>query len=482
MAVAKLFGYQPANFRFKDIGQSFGDALYFPQRAFAAVAGSLIPPVMYLTARVLSLSFLPSLATAAMPLFDMLLCVESRLILTDSQLVLFIQTSYLFAFLLWQTPRSTPRRYILLFLTALFAAAALSTKWTAFVAPLAIAIISLTGLIFPYARLDLIEMLIAAVIAAFVYIGCFWIHFKLLPLSGEGDAFMRNEFQATLPGNKMYNPDAPRIPFLANFWYLNWEMLRANSAIETRHPWESKWYEWLYNARGVLYSDDVLPSGLVKRIYIVVNPVLSLITGLGVICSAVYIIGNVSILVKKAVQREQDDEASAVSHTSIGSSRSATRSSSKGHHRKQSRKADRDEAHGGDIADRGAVNAKSDEKSAELENIAIGNIFTNAEPTVLRYIGILLLLLVAWGANLLPYIGVKRCTFLYHVLPALQISSLMTGIMLNCIPRAGRLRTVFSTLVIVALAAAYYRWRPWVYALPRTEEHLAALRLMPRWD
>lgn len=485
-AVAKAFGYKPAQFRFKEIGQPFHDLVYLPQRAFAATAGSFIPPVMYLTARLLSLSFFPSLATAAMPLFDMLLCVESRLILTDSQLILFLQLAYMFAFWLWQTPRSTPRRYVLLFFTAFFAACALSTKWTAFVAPLAIACISLTGLIFPYARLDLLEMLAAAVIAAFIYIGSFWLHFKLLPLSGEGDAFMRNEFQATLPGNKQYNPKAPRIPFLENFWYLNWEMLRANSAIETRHPWESKWYEWLYNARGVLYSDENFSRGRIERIYIVVNPVLTVITAIGVISAVIFIISKIAILVQKAVQSE-NDSLSETSHTSsLSSSRRNTKASNR-LSRKQTKKLDGSALRVGKVVDDEEDTAIDDDGNDDTNKTLvkaqnIDSLLTPPEPTVLRYIGILLLLFVVWGANLLPYIGVKRCTFLYHVLPALQISSLITGVMLNCVPRTGRLRSIVSILVIIALGGAYYRWRPWVYALPRTEKELVALRLLPRWD
>lgn len=127
--VAKTFGYKPINYTFDSIGQSFDDLVFYPQRAFSALTGSLIPPVMFLTARCLSLSIPSSILTGAMPLFDLLLCVESRLILTDSQLILYLQAAYLFAFLLWKTPRSTPRRYMLLVLTALTAASALTTKW-----------------------------------------------------------------------------------------------------------------------------------------------------------------------------------------------------------------------------------------------------------------------------------------------------------------------------------------------------------------
>lgn len=279
-------------------------------------------------------------------------------------------------------------------------------------------------------------MAAAAVIAAFVYIGSFWLHFKLLPLSGEGDPFMTREFQATLPGNKYYSSNASRIPFLENFWYLNWEMLRANSAIETRHPWESKWYEWLYNARGVLYSDENVEKGLKERIYLIVNPVLSVVTALGVLGSIVYVGFKFFFWSKSGFSRRKK----STSESSSGSEQ--------------------------------IKYAEKEDKLREIQGIEIRQ----------RHPDILVLLFVSWCANIFPYIGIKRCTFLYHLLPALQLSSLMTGIMLDHIPRKFGLRLFVCTFLIATMCAAFYRWRPWVYALPRTEKELAALRLMPRWD
>lgn len=290
---------------------------------------------------------------------------------------------------------------------------------------------------------------VAGIIAAVIYIGCFWIHFKMLPLSGPGDAFMRNEFQATLPGNKQYNPNAPHIPFLQSFWYLNWEMLRANSAIETRHPWESKWYEWLYNARGVLYSDETMPSGLKERVYIIVNPVLSILTGVGVVASLIFI--GIRIvqwaskfrLLRKSIEEEFEEESSK--KPACGS-------------RRRERQND----------------GEKEEKIRLLE--------IKQREAQSRQFGALILLFFAWCANLFPYIGITRCTFVYHVLPSLQISSLMTGIMLNLIPRKYGMKTIMNVAVILSMAAAYYRWRVWVYGLPRTETELQALRMLPRWD
>jgi dolichyl-phosphate-mannose--protein O-mannosyl transferase len=80
----------------------------------------------------------------------------------------------------------------------------------------------------------------------------FAIHFSLLPNSGDGDAFMRVEFQRTLVNNTNYDPLAPHPGILRTFLQLNAEMLSANARIDVRHNWESVWWEWPLNLRGVL--------------------------------------------------------------------------------------------------------------------------------------------------------------------------------------------------------------------------------------
>jgi len=42
---------------------------------------------------------------------------------------------------------------------------------------------------------------------------------------------------------------------------LNAEMLSANSRITQRHAWETFWYEWPFNLRGLLYYGKDRPHG-----------------------------------------------------------------------------------------------------------------------------------------------------------------------------------------------------------------------------
>lgn len=409
---AKLGGYVNRNYTFNNLGQPYGDLVYYPQRVVSASVGSLIPSVMYLIARALGLDPLVSATVGAMPLLDMLLCIESRLILTDSQLVLYSQLALLCALYLWATPKSTPKRYMWLTLTAVFGACAVSTKWTAIVTPGLIALVSLTGAIFPLqGPLDLLEMAYAGALAIGIYMGTFWVHFRLLPLSGPGDAFMPIEFQQTLVGSEYYRQnDASKVAapgFVENFRYLNWEMLRANSAIEMRHHWESAWHEWLYNARGILYIDEDAGSGNREMIYLISNPVLTVVSGCGVLFGLSLLLATPVILWRGRMS--------------------------------------------------GALSA------------------------VRKRAGVVFVLVSGWVLNLVPYIGVRRCTFLYHVLPALQLASLLAGVALQTVP-SRRVRTALCVAVVAAMAAAFWYWRAWTYALERSYDELKALRWMPRWN
>lgn len=412
VAVARLAGYEAIDYKFDRLGKPYGDVMYYPLRAFSATVGSVIPSVMYLTSRSLSMCVPVAVTTAAMALFDTLLCVESRLILTDAQLILYIQLCILFALLLWKTAKNTARRYALVVLTAVFGAFAVSTKWTGVVAPGMVAVVSVTGWVFPSGALDVVEMGLAGAIAIGIYVGCFWMHFRMLPNSGTGDAFMPLEFRKTLNGSAYYDGSHVGRSFVHNFRYLNWEMLRANSAIKERHPWESKWYEWLYNARGMLYVDETSADGQREQMYALVNPVLAVVTGVGV-CSCLVMMGAAGWTMGRRRREAVDMEGVERLH--------ATR----------------------------------------------------------KLLGTMAFFVAGWALNLVPYVGVKRCTFVYHVLPALQMACVATSLALQQLP--ARVRTACCATVVAALAAAFRFWSAWVYAVRTPPAQLDALRWMPRW-
>jgi len=85
-----------------------------------------------------------------------------------------------------------------------------------------------------------------------------------------------------------YDPAAPKQPFLPTFLYLNQEMVRANARIDQRHNWDSVWWEWPLNLRGVLYYGpiDLEGDGLQTLVYLLGNPGVIWPVGIAVILSA----------------------------------------------------------------------------------------------------------------------------------------------------------------------------------------------------
>jgi dolichyl-phosphate-mannose--protein O-mannosyl transferase len=107
-----------------------------------------------------------------------------------------------------------------------------------------------------------------------IYVSCFWVHFALLPNSGDGDAFMTPAFQATLVDNAAYNPYA-RMNFAQRFIELNREMYNASQTLTATHPYGSKWYQWPLEIRPIYYwQGDTLANGRQGNIYLLGNPVV----------------------------------------------------------------------------------------------------------------------------------------------------------------------------------------------------------------
>lgn len=279
LVVTKLF-CGPPHLKYDLNGEHFGDQIYTPLRWTSALFGSTLAPLSYLICRELGLSVPASFVPATTYVFEHLAVVESRLILLDAQLMCFMASCLLFALKLWGARKGTPERKRYLILTALTGAAAIGVKWTALATPALVALVSIFGKPFPrQGRLKWGEMGLAGSIAFVVYVALFYIHFWLLPNSGQGDAFMRNEFQRTLIGAKQYVEGYQGPGFVRNFLYLNKVMYTANAHIKTRHRWESKWYQWVINQRGLLYFNELEENtSFMRKIYLIVNPAVTVVS------------------------------------------------------------------------------------------------------------------------------------------------------------------------------------------------------------
>lgn len=200
----------------------------------------------------------------------------------DSQLLFFCQLSLYFALHLWKTTPGTRPRIVWLFLTGLTCGAALSIKHTALGTPGLITVISFFGLHFVHKPLDLIECFYAGVCGLAVYVLSFFVMFKALwKTGGKYDNFMPMHFKKTLIGSEHYDAAAKRVSFPRLFVYLNRRMIASNANIKKRHSWESDWYQWIVNWRGVLYfvkKKTVSETELKEQVYLLGNPVVIYLT------------------------------------------------------------------------------------------------------------------------------------------------------------------------------------------------------------
>ena len=83
-----------------------------------------------------------------------------------------------------------------------------SVKWTALATPGMIAVESFAGLFILRRPMALRAMFKVLGIALSLYTLWFYIHFAMLPLSGDGDAFMPMDFQKTLINGTRYDVSA----------------------------------------------------------------------------------------------------------------------------------------------------------------------------------------------------------------------------------------------------------------------------------
>lgn len=283
-------------------GEDFGDQSYIPLRVTSALFGAAVSPITFLICRTLGLSLPASLLPAFIQAFDHLSVIEGRLVLCDAQLMFFMALCLLCALRMWRAPPYARTPWVIA--TAVTGAAALSVKWTALVTPALVAIVSLTGHPFTKRRLASNHIVLAAITALALYTACFWLHFRILIYSGMGDPFMKLSFQRTLIGGKSYSPNAISDGFLHNFVFLNKQMYIANKGIKARHRWESRWWQWMINMRGLLYYNELNADNkmLNEKIYLIINPVVTAVT----LASLLVFVGIcVAVFIRKRDQSEK---------------------------------------------------------------------------------------------------------------------------------------------------------------------------------
>ena len=266
---AKLFSFSPdpsageAGFSFANIGDKFPDNKYLALRFLPALAGTLLPVIIFLLILELKLSREAAFAGGLFIVFENALLTQSRFILLDPFLFVFGFASLLFYF---------KKKY---WLMAIFGGLAISVKWTG------LGFIGLPILIEGYYKIkdrkpfNLVKFTSFFLLSLAIYFSVFALHFSLLPNPGPGDAFMKPSFREQ--------------NLVTNIWNLNIEMYKSNQRLTATHPYSSQWYSWPFMYKPVFYwiKDSA-------QIYLYGNPVVwwggTIAVAIGIKCLVLNII------------------------------------------------------------------------------------------------------------------------------------------------------------------------------------------------
>lgn len=244
---------------------------------------------------------------------------------------------------------------------------------------------------------------------------------------------------------------SPFTPLTARL-QLNAEMLSANARIDQRHNWESYWWEWPLNLRGILYYSYDLkdtytatgtsapkwgahlvvskgtppkrgahlvvskdtpppPAGCVMCFTVTPPPLArSTLLGLCVSTFAVYLLGNPAAIWLVFV-------AVIV----------------------------------GFAATFFYVRYRTD---PELDLTGFGPVFARIGYCLIVYM-----------LNLLPYILVSRSAFIYHYMPALMYAEVLTALLLEQLVGKALMPAATKVVAFIVVTGWLY-YAPWVYALP----------------
>lgn len=272
-----LWGFQPG-FSFANIGDTYPDNFYIALRLLPALAGALLPLVIYGIARQLGMRKATAFFAGFLVVFENALLVQSRLILLDSFLLLFGFGAMYFYLRARQTINDK-RSTLWLIISGLLAGAAASIKWTGLTFLALILILEVIRFwqnrkIHPLS-LTTYRAIILLVVPLLVYGSVFAIHFSLLKKSGPGDGFMSPEFrQHTLS-------------FPEKFIELNTQMYLANQRLTATHPYSSAWYTWPFMLRPIFYwVQDA------SRIYLLGNPVVWWLSSVAVLVLLASLVGR----------------------------------------------------------------------------------------------------------------------------------------------------------------------------------------------
>ena len=237
----------------------------FGWRFMGTLFGVLMLPVLYVFLKNLFGKTPVALCGTCLFAFDFMHLVQTRIATIDTYGVFFILVSYYFMYRWLTVPAGTLLRKSVpsLFLCGLFWGIGCASKWTVVYAGAGLALLWLLGLIFKgrewrqlavrensmglHSSLPRFGAHVAGTIALSV------VFFILIPVCIYVAAYLPYATAAAARDGTQVTLQS----LLSIVWDNQVFMLTYHQGVHTPHPYESYWYEWIFDGRPILYYRDL---------------------------------------------------------------------------------------------------------------------------------------------------------------------------------------------------------------------------------
>lgn len=209
----------------------------FGWRSMGTLAGVLMLPVLYAFLKRLFGNTPLSACGTVVFAFDFMHFVQTRLATIDSYAVLFILLMYYFMYRF-----VTERKLWCLALSGISFGLGAASKWTCIYAGAGLAVLWLLHWVFrlkkektvrPLLENILFCLLFFVVIPCAIYYASYYPYGKAIGLSGPG-MYLKPEYAKLVWDNQV-------------------SMFTYHVGVDATHPYSARWYEWVFNARPILY-------------------------------------------------------------------------------------------------------------------------------------------------------------------------------------------------------------------------------------
>eukprot|EP00298_Acanthocystis_sp_HF-20_P017090 c21663_g2_i1.p1 GENE.c21663_g2_i1~~c21663_g2_i1.p1 ORF type:complete len:609 (+),score=201.09 c21663_g2_i1:300-2126(+) len=446
---------------------------YTTLRCTSAVFGILLVGVTYPTIKAMGCGRVAAFLGAWFILWDNLILLQSRLILTDIFLYFFNMASYGCSFMCARTDLSFKEEIFWTFMTGFMLGCAVSVKYTAIGTMglvgvhQAIAIFTLmwnsekskVQTIIQVSKKAIWKSFLMIFTISSIFFGLWILHIFILPYEGQGTGFMNEEFQMSLVPKLSVDggtPDPDACPNHYNAWKdCGWPAITQKECESIGCCYDpTSTRKWCY------------PKGIVPRTQ------MSLVNKIKEVLRATWSNNQgETVMIHPHMSEWWEWPTMNCRQVPFGSVRPK-----------------------GKIISIGNPAVWWTVIATFFISLLVGIIysiykFTISTKTIISSSFVVFVSLwIGYVCNVVPYMLIPRSKFVYHYIPALEVGCLLVAFSVNFLIHISRnskfwliIANLFAFSLIIAIFSAFYFWSPWTYGFQLEREEHNSRKWVTKW-